>query len=136
MTRGAACRTPTTPAVDTYISLRYSTYMVDHILRALAEPRRRDILELVQHAELSAGQIAARFDVTQPAISQHLGVLAEAGLVSVRRAGTRRLYRARPEGLDALRRDLEEVWDEHLQRLGDEAGAAERRATARADHSI
>jgi DNA-binding transcriptional ArsR family regulator len=108
--------------------------MVDHILRALAEPRRRDILELVQRDELSAGDIAARFDVTQPAISQHLGVLAEAGLVSVRRAGTRRLYRARPEGLEALRRYLENFWDDHLQLLSDEAVAAERRANTGAAH--
>ena len=106
--------------------------MVDHILRALAEPRRRDILELVQRDELSA--IAARFDATQPAISQHLGVLAEAGLVSVRRAGTRRLYRARPEGLEALRRYLESFWDDHLQLLSDEAVAAERRANTGAAH--
>jgi DNA-binding transcriptional ArsR family regulator len=105
--------------------------MVDHILRALAEPRRRDILELVQRDERSAGDIAAHFDVTQPAISQHLGVLAEAGLVSVRRAGTRRFYRARPEGLQALRRYLESFWDEQLQRLSDEAVAAERRTGAR-----
>ncbi len=67
-------------------------------LRAIAEPRRREILRLVWSAELPAGEIARRFDVTRPAISQHLSVLKEAGLVTERRDGTRRLYRARPEG--------------------------------------
>ena len=68
-------------------------------LKAIAAPRRREILSLVRADELSAGEIAAHFDVTRPAISQHLTVLKEAGLVSERRNGTRRLYKARPEGL-------------------------------------
>jgi DNA-binding transcriptional ArsR family regulator len=62
---------------------------------ALAEPRRREILELVRKRELAAGAIAANFAVTRPAISQHLRVLKHAGLVD---EGTKRLYRARPEG--------------------------------------
>lgn len=86
-------------------------------LRAIAEPRRRRILTLVRDGELSAGEIAAHFDVTRPAISQHLGVLKEAGLVSERRDGTRRLYRARPEGLVELRSFLEGFWDERLDAL-------------------
>ncbi len=76
--------------------------MLDIALRAIAEPTRREILRLVQDSELPAGQIASRFDVTRPAISQHLKVLADAGLVTVRRDGTRLLYRARPEGLAEL----------------------------------
>jgi DNA-binding transcriptional ArsR family regulator len=71
-------------------------------LKAIAAPRRRQILTLVRNGELSAGEIASHFDVTRPAVSQHLNVLKEAGLVSERRNGTRRLYRARPEGLADL----------------------------------
>jgi DNA-binding transcriptional ArsR family regulator len=101
---------------------------MDLVLQAIVEPRRRDILRLVQNAELSSGQIAAHFDVTRPAISQHLQVLAAAGLVTVRREGTRRLYQARPEGLAELRQFLEEFWDDGLQRLKQAAEAEERRS--------
>ena len=100
---------------------------MDLVLQAIAEPRRRDILRLIQHAELSSGEIAAHFDVTRPAISQHLQVLAAAGLVNMRRDGTRRLYQARPEGLGELRRFLAEFWDERLERLRLAAEAEERR---------
>jgi DNA-binding transcriptional ArsR family regulator len=79
-------------------------------LRALVEPRRRSILRLVAHDELSAGEIASAFEVTRPAVSQHLTVLKDAGLLTERREGTRRLYRARPEGLDGLREFLEDLW--------------------------
>ena len=72
-------------------------------LKAIAAPHRRQILSLVRDGELSAGEIAAHFDVTRPAVSQHLTVLKEAGLVNERRNGTRRLYRARPEGLVPIR---------------------------------
>ncbi len=82
----------------------------DEALKAIAEPRRRAILRLVAHDELAAGEIAAAFDVTRTAISQHLTVLKSAGLLSERRAGTRRLYRARPEGLDGLREFLDDMW--------------------------
>jgi|SRR5215211_1834405 len=90
-------------------------------LKAIAAPRRRQILSLVRAEELSAGEIAAQFDVTRPAVSQHLNVLREAGLVTERRNGTRRLYRARPEGLAQLRAFLEEFWDERLEALKREA---------------
>jgi DNA-binding transcriptional ArsR family regulator len=83
-------------------------------LRALVEPRRRSILRLVAHDELSAGEIASAFDVTRPAVSQHLTVLKDAGLLTERREGTRRLYRARPEGLDGLREFLEDMWASSL----------------------
>jgi DNA-binding transcriptional ArsR family regulator len=86
-------------------------------IRALAEPRRRRILELVAERELSAGAIAAQFEVTRPAVSQHLTVLKEAGLLAERRAGTRRLYRARPDGLADLRAFLDRFWDDGLERL-------------------
>jgi DNA-binding transcriptional ArsR family regulator len=90
---------------------------VEEAIRALAEPRRRRILELVSDRELSAGQIAAKFDVSRPAVSQHLTVLKEAGLVNERRDGTRRLYRTRPEGFADLKSFVERFWDERLERL-------------------
>jgi DNA-binding transcriptional ArsR family regulator len=93
------------------------TEMVDLVARALAEPRRREILIRVRDAELSAGEIAAGFDVSRPAVSQHLAVLREAGLLSERRQGTSRLYRARPEGLAGLRDFMDEFWTDRLERL-------------------
>ena len=91
--------------------------MMDAALRAIADARRREILALVRERELPAGEIAARFDVTRPAISQHLAVLREAGLVTERRAGTRRLYRARPTGTAELRAWIDAFWDDGLARL-------------------
>jgi DNA-binding transcriptional ArsR family regulator len=82
----------------------------DQALRAIAEPRRRAILQLVSREELAAGEIAAAFEVTRTAVSQHLTVLKNAGLLSERRDGTRRLYRARAEGLDGLRHFLDDMW--------------------------
>jgi DNA-binding transcriptional ArsR family regulator len=90
---------------------------VDDVTRAIAEPRRREILALVRDRELSAGEIASRFEITRPAVSQHLGVLRDAGLLNERRDGTRRLYRARPEGLVGLRDFINQFWSERLQRL-------------------
>ena len=95
-------------------------------LRAIAEPRRRQILALVRDEELAAGEIAAHFDVSRPAVSQHLNVLKEAGLLSERRNGTRRLYRARPEGLADLKTFLEGFWDIRLDALKREAEKEER----------
>ena len=100
-------------------------------IRAIAEPRRREILRLVWTSELAAGEIARHFDVTRPAISQHLRVLKEAGLVSERRNGTRRLYRARPEGIAQLRAYLESYWDENLRLLKRAAEQEEQRGTRR-----
>ena len=100
-------------------------------LRAIAAPRRRQILTLVREDELSAGEIASHFDITRPAISQHLNVLKEAGLVSERRNGTRRLYRARPDGLAELKEFLEEFWDVRLQALKREAEKEERKKNGR-----
>jgi DNA-binding transcriptional ArsR family regulator len=100
---------------------------VDTTFRALAEPRRREILKLVWTQELPAAQIAARFgDVTRPAISQHLGVLKEADLVIERRDGTRRLYRANHVQMDRLRQFLDDFWTGSLQRLQHVAESAER----------
>jgi DNA-binding transcriptional ArsR family regulator len=92
------------------------------VLEALAEPRRRDILRLLRTEELAAGEIASHFDVTRGAISQHIGVLKDAGLISERREGTRRLYRVRLQGFAELQDFLNEFWDTRLLRL---QGAAE-----------
>ena len=86
-------------------------------LQVVAEPRRREILRLVWDRELSAGQIAQSFDVSFPAVSQHLGVLRTAGFVSVRRAGKQRYYRANHKALGPLRPALEEMWSASLDRL-------------------
>ena len=96
-------------------------------LRAITEPRRREILRLVRDEERTAGDIAAHFDITRPAVSQHLRVLKEADLVSERRDGTRRWYRARPETIADLRRFLEDFWDDALDRLKVAAEWEERR---------
>ena len=108
---------------------------MDEALRALAEPRRRAILQLVAHSELSAGEIAGCFDVTRTAVSQHLTVLKHAGLLAERKQATRRFYRARPEGLAGLREFLDQMWASSLEVArdlveadravgGDEASAA------------
>jgi DNA-binding transcriptional ArsR family regulator len=86
-------------------------------LAALASPRRREILRLVWEGERSAGQIAATFDVSWPAISQNLRVLREAGLVTERRAGTSRLYRADRTALEPLEVYLRQMWTRDIDRL-------------------
>ena len=96
-------------------------------LKAIADPGRRRILQLVRDAELSAGEIASHFEITRPAVSQHLGVLKEAGLLSERRDGTRRMYRARPEGLADLKAFLDDFWGDRLTALRREAEREERR---------
>jgi DNA-binding transcriptional ArsR family regulator len=104
---------------------------VDAALKALAEPRRREILRLVWTRELPATSIADHFgEVTRSAISQHLGVLKAAGLVNERREGTRRLYRARQEEMAKLRDFLDDYWTTGLDRLRDAAEAAQRRTGA------
>jgi DNA-binding transcriptional ArsR family regulator len=103
-------------------------------LKAIAAPHRRQILSLVREGELSAGEIAAHFDVTRPAVSQHLTVLKEAGLVDERRNGTRRLYRARPQGLEPIREFLEQFWDERLEALRREAELEERKMSDGSEH--
>jgi len=89
----------------------------DAVLKALAEPRRRAMLALVRDEPRSVNDIAAHFDITQQAVSQHLHVLREAGLVAVRRDGQRRLYLVRPEGLETLDGFLAQLWPDRLRRL-------------------
>ena len=89
----------------------------DAVLRALADPHRREIVRLVRDAEMPAGQIAANFALTQQAVSQHLIVLKRAGVLDERRDGTRRLYRFRPQSLEPVRDVLKEFWPDALERL-------------------
>ena len=91
---------------------------MDEALRAVADPTRRAILRLVRDDELPAGEIAVHFPtMSRPAVSQHLRVLTEAGLVDVRPAGNRRLYRWRREGLRDAASFVEEMWSDRLARL-------------------
>ncbi|HEY1446796.1 MAG TPA: metalloregulator ArsR/SmtB family transcription factor [Acidimicrobiales bacterium] len=83
----------------------------------LGEPNRRRLLELLRGGEMTVTELAAHFTVTRPAISQHLGVLASAGLVEVRRDGRFRRYRVRPDGMAALRSSLDAFWTSELEDL-------------------
>jgi DNA-binding transcriptional ArsR family regulator len=100
---------------------------MESTLRAIAEPRRQEILRLIADRELASGEIAAHFEVTRPAISQHLQILKAAGLVNERKEGTRRLYQARPEGLAQLRDFLDQFWAGGLERLAQAAESEQRR---------
>ena len=93
---------------------------MEDALRAIANPRRRAMLELVWDREHTAGEIAAHSKLSAPAASQHLRVLREAGLVSVRVDGNRRLYRTEPDRVAEVRAALEDFWGERLTRLRDD----------------
>lgn len=99
---------------------------MDAQLRALADGTRRRILALVWRNEHTAGDIAGNFTMSRPAISQHLSVLLASELVTVRRDGTRRLYRANRKAIARLRADLGAFWDMSLALLKREAESAER----------
>ncbi|MGP3924931.1 ArsR/SmtB family transcription factor [Streptomyces sp. 8N616] len=94
-------------------------------VQVVAEPRRREILRLVWEAELSAGEIAGRFDVTFGAVSQHLKVLRDAGLVTLRQEGRKRFYRADRDGMGPLADYLQAMWTSKLDVLADLAEHAE-----------
>ena len=100
----------------------------DAALKALAEPNRRTILTLVAAAPRPVGEIAGHLDITPQAVSRHLKVLHQAGLVDERREGTRHLFVVNPEGFAAVQEFLAGFWTEHLARLrsalGDEAAGA------------
>jgi DNA-binding transcriptional ArsR family regulator len=90
---------------------------VESVLKAIAEPRRQEILRLIWSQERTAGDVAAHFDLSRPNISKHLRILKEVGLAEERREGTRRLYRACPRPLDDARAFLESFWDEGLAEI-------------------
>jgi DNA-binding transcriptional ArsR family regulator len=104
---------------------------MDTMLRAIADGTRRQILALVWRGERTAGEIAAEFTITRPAVSQHLTILRESKLVTMRRDGTRRLYRADLAAIARLRAELGLFWDEHLAQLKLTAEASARKARRR-----
>ena len=91
--------------------------MKDASLRAIASPRRRQILKLVWHCERSSGEIASHFNISWPAVSQNLRVLEQAGYVRSRRSGTTKFYRADRSALGPLRTVLVKMWEDDLDRL-------------------
>ena len=104
---------------------------IDAAARALADGTRRGLLRLVRAEEMAAGDLAERFPhMSRPAVSQHLRVLHQAGLVSIRADGNRRLYRARAEGFSEVWRFIDEMWADSLARLKHAAEAEERRRAA------
>ncbi len=94
------------------------------LLAVMAEPNRRRLLELLRDGERTVTELAGHFSVTRPAISQHLGVLAAAGLVEVRQDGRFRRYRVDPAGLAALRSTLDSFWTTELELLAADAAAS------------
>jgi DNA-binding transcriptional ArsR family regulator len=92
--------------------------MEPDVFRAVADPTRRAVLDLLAEGELAVKDLQPAFPISQPALSQHLRVLREAGLVSERRAGRLRIYRLEAEPLAGVRTWLERFWDERFDRLG------------------
>jgi DNA-binding transcriptional ArsR family regulator len=103
-------------------------------LDALGDPTRRRVLELLRdHGEQAVGQLATRLPVSRPAVSQHLRVLEDAGLVTARRDGTRHLYAVDDEGLRTLRAYLETFWDVALASFKEAADRAADERSRRRD---
>ena len=98
----------------------------DSTFVALADPTRRRVFERLRTGPKSVGEIAHGLPVSRPAVSQHLRVLKEAGLVAVRAAGTRRVYAIDPHGLGALRQWLDQFWDAALQAFAEEVERSEK----------
>jgi DNA-binding transcriptional ArsR family regulator len=90
-----------------------STYQADPWL-ALADPTRREILERLLERPRPVGELAAELPISRPAVSQHLKVLKDAGLVVDTQHGTRRIYHVQPDGLSALRAELDRFWSQAL----------------------
>lgn len=93
---------------------------------ALADPTRREIFQRLQGGGRSVGEIARDLPVSRPAVSQHLKVLKEAGLVTDRAEGTRRVYHIDPKGLGAMRAWLDQFWDVALQSFAAEVARSEK----------
>lgn len=104
--------------------------MDEVVLKAIAEPRRQEILRLIWQHERPAGEVAAHFEISRPAVSKHLRILREAGLVEERRDGTQRLYRARRERLAEVRTFLESFWDDGLAAIKESAEGDARQGRA------
>ena len=117
------------PSVSLYYRL-VETYQ--SAFAALADPTRRSLLELLRDGPLTVADLASRMPVSRPAVSQHLAVLSEARLVTHERAGTRHIYRADGEGLEALRQYLEGMWGDMLSQFAAAAGEEERKTKLKA----
>jgi DNA-binding transcriptional ArsR family regulator len=104
---------------------------MDSALRALADGTRRHILDLVWHKERTASEIASEFSMSHPAVSQHLKVLLDSNLISLRRSGTRRFYRVNQSAIVRLQAELAAFWDGGLLRLKRAAERTERRPSRR-----
>lgn len=109
---------------------------ITHAFAALSDPTRRAVFECLHGAPRSVGDIAARLPVSRPAVSQHLKVLKEAGLVTDTAEGTRRIYRIDPEGLGPLRMWLDQFWSTAIDRFAALADAEADAADPRADASL
>jgi DNA-binding transcriptional ArsR family regulator len=101
--------------------------VIEKVIQAITEPRRREILSLVRDGEMTSSSIASHFEISAPAISQHLKVLEESGLVLVRREGTKRYYRMRREGFSELKQYIDRFWDDSLLLLKEAAEEEERK---------
>lgn len=101
--------------------------MIIQTIHSLSVPTRLTILELLREGELTSSEIALHFSISAPAISQHLKVLVDSGLVDVRKEGTKRIYRIRREGFSELREFINQFWDDSLLRLKEAAEEEERK---------
>ncbi|MCF6139046.1 ArsR/SmtB family transcription factor [Pseudalkalibacillus berkeleyi] len=101
--------------------------MIEKAIHSLTVPTRREILFLLRGNELTSSEIASHFEISAPAISQHLKVLEQSGLVTVRKSGTKRFYQIRSEGFAALKNFVDQFWDDSLIRLKEAAEEEERR---------
>ena len=104
------------PFVPTYVE----------VLEVLGDATRRSIVERLRDGPLPVGRLAADLPVSRPAVSQHLRVLHEAGLVSYRSTGNRNVYRLRPEGVEPLRAWLDDFWQAPLEAFREHVAAVER----------
>ena len=100
-------------------------------IQALSNETRFEIVKLVREREMAAGAIARRFKMTRPAVSQHLGMLREAGLLDEWRVGAKRFYAVRPEGFADLIEFIEGFWHPRLRGLKQAAEAVERKKTTK-----
>jgi DNA-binding transcriptional ArsR family regulator len=105
--------------------------MIEKVIASLSVPSRREILNLLRNGELTSTAIAEQFEISAPAVSQHLKVLQNSGLVVVRKSGTKRYYRIRKEGFEDLKAFIDQFWDDSLLRLKEAAEEEERRNNER-----
>src|SRR5215475_3732445 len=115
-----ACGVARSDVVHKWPLVKRSNRQTAAALKALGEPRRVEILQLLRDGPRAVGEIAAEVDVTQQAVSQHLAVLGEAGLVEARKEGTRSLYAVRPDGFAPVEEFVRSFWAPRLRALKDD----------------